>query len=161
MLIASKYEEIWAPEVRDFVYISDKAYTREQILGMEKLMLNTLQFNLTLPTTHNFLARFMQAAGCSHDNHVSGLPLVAGCVCACHVPQCAAAKTQRAVALCAFALALCVLRLSKLGILEAPDPSQHPLRHPLPHPLPPHCLPANLCACLLVPVGAAAGHLPD
>jgi len=28
MLIASKYEEIWAPEVRDFVYISDKAYTR-------------------------------------------------------------------------------------------------------------------------------------
>uniref|UniRef100_A0A7S0WJX0 Cyclin-like domain-containing protein n=1 Tax=Chlamydomonas leiostraca TaxID=1034604 RepID=A0A7S0WJX0_9CHLO len=42
MLIASKYEEIWAPEVRDFVYISDKAYTREQILAMEKTMLNTL-----------------------------------------------------------------------------------------------------------------------
>ena len=71
MLIASKYEEIWAPEVRDFVYISDKAYTREQILGMEKLMLNTLQFNLTLPTTHNFLARFMQAANQVNDNHVS------------------------------------------------------------------------------------------
>lgn len=31
MLIASKYEEIYAPEVRDFVYISDKAYTREQV----------------------------------------------------------------------------------------------------------------------------------
>jgi hypothetical protein len=31
MLVASKYEEIWAPEVRDFVYISDKAYTREQV----------------------------------------------------------------------------------------------------------------------------------
>ena len=46
MLIASKYEEIWAPEVRDFVYISDKAYTREQILGMEKLMLNTLGFKV-------------------------------------------------------------------------------------------------------------------
>jgi hypothetical protein len=28
MLIASKYEEIWAPEVNDFVFISDKAYTR-------------------------------------------------------------------------------------------------------------------------------------
>jgi len=26
MLIASKYEEIYAPEVRDFVYITDKAY---------------------------------------------------------------------------------------------------------------------------------------
>lgn len=26
MLIASKYEEIYAPEVKDFVYITDKAY---------------------------------------------------------------------------------------------------------------------------------------
>lgn len=63
MLIASKYEEIWAPEVRDFVYISDKAYTREQILAMEKLMLNTLKFNLTTPTAFNFLSRFIKAAG--------------------------------------------------------------------------------------------------
>lgn len=47
MLIASKYEEIWAPEVHDFVYISDRAYKREQILQMEKLMLNSLKFNLT------------------------------------------------------------------------------------------------------------------
>lgn len=71
MLIASKYEEIWAPEVRDFVYISDKAYTREQILGMEKLMLNTLQFNLTLPTQYNFLSRFLKAAGYQHDKQVT------------------------------------------------------------------------------------------
>lgn len=32
MLIASKYEEIYAPEVRDFVYITDNAYTKEEIL---------------------------------------------------------------------------------------------------------------------------------
>lgn len=35
MLIASKYEEIYAPEVRDFVYITDKAYSKEDILKME------------------------------------------------------------------------------------------------------------------------------
>ena len=29
MLIASKYEEIYAPEVRDFVYITDNAYTKD------------------------------------------------------------------------------------------------------------------------------------
>jgi len=63
MLIASKYEEIWAPEVRDFVYISDKAYTRDQILGMERQMLATLNFNLTVPTTFVFLRRFGKAAG--------------------------------------------------------------------------------------------------
>ena len=32
MLIASKYEEIYAPEVRDFVFITDNAYTKEEIL---------------------------------------------------------------------------------------------------------------------------------
>lgn len=67
MLIASKYEEIWAPEVRDFVYISDRAYTREQILGMEKLMLNTLKFNLTVPTPYNFLSRYLKATGAAEE----------------------------------------------------------------------------------------------
>ncbi|KAK9813995.1 hypothetical protein WJX73_008530 [Symbiochloris irregularis] len=58
MLIASKYEDIWAPEVRDFVYISDQAYTAEQILEMEKIMLNSLRFSLTVPTALNFLNRY-------------------------------------------------------------------------------------------------------
>jgi G2/mitotic-specific cyclin-B, other len=48
--------------VRDFVYISDKAYTRDQILAMEKLMLNTLGFHLTVPTPYLFLNRFLKAA---------------------------------------------------------------------------------------------------
>jgi len=60
MLIASKYEEIYAPEVRDFVYISDKAYTRDQILMMESIMLNTLQFNLTVPSALRFGQRFIK-----------------------------------------------------------------------------------------------------
>ena len=62
MLIASKYEDIWAPEVRDFVYISDQAYTAEQILEMEKIMLNSLRFSLTVPTTLSFLSRFSKVA---------------------------------------------------------------------------------------------------
>ncbi|KAJ7565517.1 hypothetical protein O6H91_02G063700 [Diphasiastrum complanatum] len=62
MLVASKYEEIWAPEVQDFVFISDNAYTRDQVLGMEKKMLNTLRFNLTVPTPYVFIVRFLKAA---------------------------------------------------------------------------------------------------
>lgn len=42
MLITSKYEEIYAPEVRDFVFITDNAYTREEILQMEMSILTTL-----------------------------------------------------------------------------------------------------------------------
>ena len=63
MLLASKYEEIYAPEVRDFVYITDKAYTREQILAMESAILNTLEFRITVPTMYVFLNRHLKAAG--------------------------------------------------------------------------------------------------
>jgi cyclin-A len=31
MLIASKYEEIFAPQVEDFVYITDNTYTAEEV----------------------------------------------------------------------------------------------------------------------------------
>ncbi|XP_037407009.1 cyclin-B1-1-like isoform X1 [Triticum dicoccoides] len=67
LLIACKYEEIWAPEVNDFILISDSAYTREQILKMEKAILNRLEWNLTVPTHYVFLVRFAKAA-CSSDH---------------------------------------------------------------------------------------------
>jgi len=62
MLIASKYQEIYPPEIRDFVYIADKIYTKEDILEMEGHMLNTLFFNLTVPTSLTFLERFTRLA---------------------------------------------------------------------------------------------------
>lgn len=65
MLLASKYEEIYFPEVRDFVYITDRAYTRHQILQMESLVLNTLGFELTVPTTIVFAKRFLKAGSAS------------------------------------------------------------------------------------------------
>ncbi len=55
MLIACKYEEIYAPEVRDFVYITDKAYTKEEILQMENEMLATLDYNVTVPSMFRYL----------------------------------------------------------------------------------------------------------
>lgn len=58
MLIACKYEEIYAPEVKDFVYITDKAYTKEDILKMEYSILTSLDFNITAPSTYRFLERF-------------------------------------------------------------------------------------------------------
>lgn len=36
LLIASKYEEIYVPELNDFVFISDSAFTKEEILQMER-----------------------------------------------------------------------------------------------------------------------------
>lgn len=61
-LIAAKYEEIYAPAVDEFVYISDNTYTREEIIRTESLILNTLEFQLTTPTAKLFLRRFIKAA---------------------------------------------------------------------------------------------------
>ncbi|XP_058767452.1 G2/mitotic-specific cyclin-2-like [Vicia villosa] len=62
MLLACKYEEVSVPVVSDLIHISDKAYSRKELLQMEKLMLNTLQYNMSLPTAYVFMRRFLKAA---------------------------------------------------------------------------------------------------
>lgn len=62
MLIASKYEEICAPQVEEFCYITDNTYNRDEVLEMERRVLNHLHFELTGPTTKSFLRRFVRAA---------------------------------------------------------------------------------------------------
>ncbi|XP_043711834.1 G2/mitotic-specific cyclin-2-like isoform X2 [Telopea speciosissima] len=62
MLLACKYEEVSVPVVEDLILISDKAYTRKEVLDMEKLMVNTLQFNMSVPTPYAFMRRFLKAA---------------------------------------------------------------------------------------------------
>lgn len=65
MLVASKYEEICAPPVEEFCYITDNTYKKEEVLDMEINVLNRLQYNLTTPTTKTFLRRFIRAAQAS------------------------------------------------------------------------------------------------
>lgn len=61
MYIASKFEEIFPPEIADFTYITDDTYTKAQIVQMERLILKILDFNLGAPTTHTFLLRYLKA----------------------------------------------------------------------------------------------------
>ncbi|XP_078163362.1 cyclin-B2-1-like isoform X2 [Carex rostrata] len=62
LLLACKYEEVSVPIVEDLVQISDHAYRHQEILGMEWLMVKTLQFNMSVPTPYVFMKRFLQAA---------------------------------------------------------------------------------------------------
>jgi cyclin B len=62
LLLASKYEEIYPPELRDLVYICDRAYTRNDILEMEESILRVLHYQVTIPSAHAFLVRFLKAA---------------------------------------------------------------------------------------------------
>ena len=60
MFIASKYEDIYPPEVKDFSYITDHAYTKKEILNMEMEILSTLNFNVTFPTPFRFIEIYKQ-----------------------------------------------------------------------------------------------------
>ncbi|XP_022265526.1 cyclin-A1 isoform X2 [Canis lupus baileyi] len=63
ILLASKYEEIYPPEVDEFVYITDDTYTKRQLLRMEHLLLKVLAFDLTVPTTNQFLLQYLRRQG--------------------------------------------------------------------------------------------------
>jgi len=63
MLIACKYEEIYSPEINDFVYVTDNAYTREEILETEGKILAALKFNITTPSSYIFLERYAKVHG--------------------------------------------------------------------------------------------------
>ncbi|KAJ0959901.1 hypothetical protein J5N97_000335 [Dioscorea zingiberensis] len=66
MLIASKYEEICAPRVEQFCFVTDNTYTKEEVLKMESQVLNYIGFRLSVPTIETFLRRFIRAAQASY-----------------------------------------------------------------------------------------------
>jgi len=60
MFIASKYEEIYPPDVGEFVYITDDTYNKRQVLRMEHLVLKVLGFDLSAPSSHLFVSQLGQ-----------------------------------------------------------------------------------------------------
>ncbi|GKV35766.1 hypothetical protein SLEP1_g43986 [Rubroshorea leprosula] len=68
MLIASKYEEICAPRVEEFCFITDSTYVREEVLKMETQVLKYFGFQVFAPTAKTFLRRFLRAAQASYKS---------------------------------------------------------------------------------------------
>ena len=58
LLISTKYEEIYPPNVKDFIYLTDNTYTRAQILAMEQDILFHLQFEIQQTSSYRFLERY-------------------------------------------------------------------------------------------------------
>lgn len=68
LLIAAKYEEIHPPHVADFVNVTDKAYSKDEIVKMEVLILEALNFQICTPTPMSFLDRYAQVNGCTESH---------------------------------------------------------------------------------------------
>ncbi|NWR50557.1 CCNB2 protein, partial [Regulus satrapa] len=69
LLVASKYEEILSPDVADFVYITDNAYTSNEIREMEMIILKELNFDLGRPLPIHFLRRASKAGEADAKQH--------------------------------------------------------------------------------------------
>jgi len=80
MFIASKVEEMYAPEINDFVYITDNAYTSVEIRQMELRMLNTLGFNFSRPLPLHFLRRNSKAGDVDVLQHTVAKYLIEMCL---------------------------------------------------------------------------------
>lgn len=65
MFVASKFEEIHPPEIGDWVYITDKAYTKQDVLLLECAMLSALSFQVKVPTAAHFFPSLQRANNCS------------------------------------------------------------------------------------------------
>jgi hypothetical protein len=69
MFVAAKVEEVYAPSLSDFVWITDQAYTEAEIKRMEIKVIGALDFELTQPTALMFLRRFSKAAEADAVQH--------------------------------------------------------------------------------------------
>ena len=69
MLVASKHEEERHPSVQDFTSIADNCFLAGDLLKMESLVLQSLEFRINAPTSCTFLSMFQQGINLSPKAH--------------------------------------------------------------------------------------------
>ncbi|XP_077354191.1 G2/mitotic-specific cyclin-B1 [Festucalex cinctus] len=69
MFLASKYEEMYPPEIMDFALVTDQAYTTAQIREMERSILRVLKFQLGRPLPLHFLRRASKIYEVTAEQH--------------------------------------------------------------------------------------------
>lgn len=87
MFLASKYEEMYPPEIADFAYVTDRAYTTSQIRDMEMKILRVLKFKLGRPLPLQFLRRASKICEVCKRPVALFSPLVGFCL-GSHVSRC-------------------------------------------------------------------------
>ena len=55
LLISTKYEEIYPPQLKELLNVSENKFNKAEVLKMELDILVTLQFDLTSPSPYRFL----------------------------------------------------------------------------------------------------------
>ena len=72
LMIACKHEEINVPKVEDFIYITDNAYTKDEVFKMENDILSKLNFSLLYPSPIKFYEYLSLHFNFSKKHHMLG-----------------------------------------------------------------------------------------
>jgi len=62
LLIASKYEDIYPPDLKDVLATAKGAYSRAQLLETECKILQTVEYSIIESSPYRFLERFSKIA---------------------------------------------------------------------------------------------------
>jgi cyclin B len=97
LMIACKHEEINVPKVEDFIYITDNAYTKEEVFKMENDVLSKLNFELLYPSPikfyeylslhfnfskkYHFLGKYLMETFLLDLKYVKYKPSIISCAC--------------------------------------------------------------------------------
>lgn len=68
LLISTKYEEIYPPELKDLLQVSENKFTKEEVLSMENEILTILEFNFMAPSAFRFLERYKKLSNTASDD---------------------------------------------------------------------------------------------
>lgn len=70
LLISTKYEEIYPPELKDLLSVSENKFTKQEVLKMEAKILSTLDFDFMYPSSLRFLERFRKLSNTASDDQI-------------------------------------------------------------------------------------------
>jgi len=70
ILIATKYEEIYPPEMKELLSVSENKFTKQEVLKMESQILFSLEFDFFAPSALRFLERFRKLASSASEERV-------------------------------------------------------------------------------------------
>ena len=72
LMIACKHEEIDLPKIDDFIYITDNAYVKSEVIAMENDVLSKLNFSFLYPSPIKFFEYLSNHFHFSKKHHMMG-----------------------------------------------------------------------------------------
>jgi len=70
LFIASKFEDIEQISSYDLAFVGDNSFTRDELIEMEQLILNALNFEMVTTNAHNFLFFFLRGFNLHEDKEI-------------------------------------------------------------------------------------------